>query len=103
MKTIHNAEENKSKMTAQGTSTNPTNIMEQTPRSGNHEYKPWPGYTQARLLWTYQINIYNGNSQADSNLEHPKLRQTISRQTHWKPFTMAKPNNIRDLHPDEEL
>jgi len=59
-------------MTAQGTSTNPTNIMEQTPWPGNHEYKPWPGYTQARLLWIYQINIYNGNSQADSNLEHPK-------------------------------
>jgi hypothetical protein len=45
MKTIHNAEENKSKMTAQGTSTNPTKIMEQTPWPGNHEYKPWPGYT----------------------------------------------------------
>ncbi len=27
-----------SKMTAQGTSTNPTNIMEQTPWPGNHEY-----------------------------------------------------------------
>jgi hypothetical protein len=39
-----------SKMTAQGTSTNPTNIMEQTPWPGNHEYKPWPGYNQARLL-----------------------------------------------------
>jgi hypothetical protein len=80
MKTTHNAEENKSKMTAQGTSTNPTNIMEQTPWPGNHEYKPWPGYTQARLLWIYRINIYNGNSQADSNLEHPKkIRQRISR------------------------
>ena len=41
-------------MTAQGTSTNPTNIMEQTPWPGNHEYKPWPGYTQARLLWIHQ-------------------------------------------------
>jgi hypothetical protein len=50
-----------------------------------------------------KITIYNGNSQADSNLEHPKLRQRISRQTYWKPFTMAKPNNIRDQHPDEEL
>jgi hypothetical protein len=54
MKTIHNAEENKSKMTAQRTSTNPTNIMEQTPWPGNHEYKPWPGYTQTRLLWIHQ-------------------------------------------------
>jgi len=50
-----------------------------------------------------KLTIYNGNSQADSNLEHPKPRQRISRQTYWKPFTMAKPNNIRDQHPDEEL
>ena len=24
-------------------------------------------------------------------------------KTYWKPFTMAKPNNIRDQHPDDEL
>jgi len=91
-------------MTAQGTSTNPTNIMEQTPWPGNHEYKPWPGYTQAKLLWTYQTNIDNGKPQADSNLGHPKNYAKGYQDKHTgKPFTMANPKNIRDQHPDEEL
>ena len=102
MKTIHNAEENKSNMTAQRTSTNPTKIMEQTPWPGNHEYKPWPGYTQARLLWTYQTNIYNGNPQADSNLGHPK---TTPRDTKInildEPLTMAKTQRHREQHPEK--